>query len=530
MEKQVYNPYLPLYEYVPDGEPHIFGDRLYLYGSHDRFDGEMFCLNDYVCYSADIHDLHTWRYEGVIFCKEQDPRNQKNAKPDEIPFIYDTKGRFLGGLNAPGIHALWAPDVVQGRDGKYYLYYCLDFLPEIGVAVCDTPAGKYEFLGFVRHADGTLLGQREGDLGQFDPGIFIDDDGEIYLYSGNAPMYREHIGGKQASQVMTLEQDMLTLKKDPVKLLPDVSDSEGTGFEGHEFFEASSIRKINGIYYLIYSSVQSRELCYATSRYPNRDYKFGGTLVDICDVGIDGRTAEHAHNCSGNTHGSIENVLGQWYVFYHRQTNRTQYSRQGCAERITIAEDGTIAQAEVTSCGLNGGPLHGMGTYPAAICCHLTGKDGIPFSDQIQMKWEYPFLTQDFADREPEKTDSAKKENAEKKNAQKNNGAKFDTDEITQYIANFTDGSTAGYKYFDFETESTVAVLLRGRAHGTLKIAVDDENCETACGEIPVRIFTGEWTELKGEIRIPAGVHAVYFRYVGSGWVDFAVFEFVERK
>ena len=171
-----------------------------------------------------------------------------------------------------------------------------------------------------------------------------------------------------------------------------------------------------------------------------------------------------------------------------------------------------------------------MGTYPAAICCHLTGKDGIPFSDQIQMKWEYPFLTQDFADREPEKTDSAKKENAEKKNAQKNNGAKFDTDEITQYIANFTDGSTAGYKYFDFETESTVAVLLRGRAHGTLKIAVNDENCETACGEIPVRIFTGEWTELKGEIRIPAGVHAVYFRYVGSGWVDFAVFEFVERK
>ena len=48
MEKQVYNPYLPLYEYVPDGEPHIFGDRLYLYGSLERFDVVMFCLNDYV--------------------------------------------------------------------------------------------------------------------------------------------------------------------------------------------------------------------------------------------------------------------------------------------------------------------------------------------------------------------------------------------------------------------------------------------------------------------------------------------------
>ena len=49
--KQVYNPYLPSYEYVPDGEPHAFGDRIYLYGSHDRFNGGFFCLNDYVCYS-----------------------------------------------------------------------------------------------------------------------------------------------------------------------------------------------------------------------------------------------------------------------------------------------------------------------------------------------------------------------------------------------------------------------------------------------------------------------------------------------
>ena len=479
----------------------------------------MFCLNDYVCYSADLHNLRDWRYEGVIFRKEQDPRNQKEGEPDEIPFIYDTKGRFAGGLNAPGIHALWAPDVVQGRDGRFYLYYCLDFLPEIGVAVCDTPAGAYEFFGFVRHADGTLLGQREGDLGQFDPGIFIDDDGEIYLYSGNAPMYREHIGGKQASQVMTLEQDMLTLKKDPVKLLPDLSDSEGTGFEGHEFFEASSIRKINGVYYLIYSSVLSRELCYATSRYPDRGYQFGGTLVDICDAGIDGRTAEHAHNCSGNTHGSIENVLGQWYVFYHRQTNRTQYSRQGCAERITIAEDGTIAQVPVTSCGLNGGPLRGEGSYPAAICCHLTGKNGIPFSDQIKMKWEYPFLTQDFADRDPEKTDTAERL------SQSSLEEKMETANVTQYIANFADGCTAGYKFFDFTSESSASVLLRGRAYGTLKIAVDDETCKTVCGEIPVRIYTEKWTELCGTVRIPAGVHSMYFKYEGSGWADFAAFE-----
>lgn len=46
--KQIFNPYLPSYEYIPDGEPHIFGDRLYIYGSHDRFGGSDYCENDYV--------------------------------------------------------------------------------------------------------------------------------------------------------------------------------------------------------------------------------------------------------------------------------------------------------------------------------------------------------------------------------------------------------------------------------------------------------------------------------------------------
>lgn len=58
-------------------------------------------------------------------------------------------------FNPRGVHALFAPDVVQGPDGRFYLYYCLDFLPAIGVAVSDTPAGQYEYLGRVRHADGT---------------------------------------------------------------------------------------------------------------------------------------------------------------------------------------------------------------------------------------------------------------------------------------------------------------------------------------------------------------------------------------
>ena len=67
MKKQAYNPYLPSYEYVPDGEPYVFGDRLYVYGSHDKFNGDTFCVNDYVCWSASVDDLGDWRFEGIIF-------------------------------------------------------------------------------------------------------------------------------------------------------------------------------------------------------------------------------------------------------------------------------------------------------------------------------------------------------------------------------------------------------------------------------------------------------------------------------
>ena len=96
--RQVYNPYMPTFEYVPDGEPHVFGDRIYLYGSHDRFGGVEFCLNDYICYSALVTDLTDWRYEGVIYRKDQDPRNQNipgDTPPNKPGFMMDMGGRTL---------------------------------------------------------------------------------------------------------------------------------------------------------------------------------------------------------------------------------------------------------------------------------------------------------------------------------------------------------------------------------------------------------------------------------------------------
>lgn len=502
----VFNPYLPSYEYIPDGEPHIFGERVYVYGSHDRFNGAAFCLNDYVCYSADIHDLSAWKYEGVIFRKEQDPRNQNiPADAPETPLMMGIKAESPEDLNPRGIHAMYAPDVVRGHDGRFYLYYCLDCLPEIGVAVCASPAGQYEFLGLVRHSDGAILGDKDGDLIQFDPGVFIDDDKAIYLFSGNAPIKKEQANDKQYSQVMQLHPDMLTLMVAPKKLLPSIMDSKGTGFEGHEFFEASSIRKVGEKYYFVYSSVNSHELCYAVSDCPDRGYWFGGTLVDIGDVYLDGRITKESVNCLGNTHGGIENINGTWYVFYHRQTNRTNFSRQACAEEIHFDSEGRIRQAEVTSCGLNKGPLAGKGKYPARICCHLTGVKGTTFSHPLSMKMDFPYLTQDVPDITPTQETEDK-----------------DKSEPFQYIKNMANGCTAGYKYFEFHNAKHIRVWIRGSAEGILDI-LDRVNGK-ALGSIELKSDAEHWQMLEGTVNIPDGKSALYFTFRGAGTFDFQSF------
>ena len=132
MKTTAFNPYLPSWEYIPDGEPYIFDGRVYVYGSHDSFGGVVFCQGDYVCWSAPVEDLGAWRYEGVIYRRTDDPLNKNNDC------------------------SLYAPDVTKGPDGRYYLYYVLESKDVVSVAVCDTPAGKYEFYGYVHYKDGTL--------------------------------------------------------------------------------------------------------------------------------------------------------------------------------------------------------------------------------------------------------------------------------------------------------------------------------------------------------------------------------------
>ena len=479
-KQQVFNPYLPSWEYVPDGEPHKFGDRIYVYGSHDRFNSNKFCANDYVCWSAPETDLSDWRYEGVIFRKTQDPDN--------------TKGK----------HSLFAPDVCRGPDGKYYLYYALDFVGKIGVAVCDEPAGKYEFIGFVHYPDGQILGRRKGDPFQFDPGLYVEGD-DVYLYSGFGPKgfpFSLTLGSricKQGAMVMKLERDMMTIKTPMKFIAKTIYNSAGTAYEGHEFFEASSMRKIGDKYYFIYSSYLGHELCYAVSDRPDGDFEFGGTLVSIGDVGLRGiKGIKDAANFTGNTHGSIVEACGKYYVFYHRQTNRHCYSRQACAEEITVGPDGHIAQVEATSCGLNGGPLAGKGKYEARIACNLTCPKGGRFYSVFRgVEGERPYFTQSGEDREGEGD---------------------------QYIANMRRGAEAGFKYFDLSETKSIALTVRGKASGGIIISLTPGG--SATGLVPLTIDTSEWTTLPA-VPFPGGSEksALYIRFLGKGRLDFSAFE-----
>ena len=109
---------------------------------------------------------------------------------------------------------------------------------------------------------------------------------------------------------------------------------KGTDFVGHEFFEASSMWKIYGKYYFIYSSYQNYELCYALNSYPDKDFKYGETLVSLCDEEINATKV----NNTGNTHGSILEINDEFYIFYHRQNNRNSFLNKRMLKNLHLQE------------------------------------------------------------------------------------------------------------------------------------------------------------------------------------------------
>lgn len=486
---QVFNPFLPLDVCIPDGEPHVFGDRVYLYGSHDKQGGETFCMLDYEVWSAPVADLTQWRCEGTSYSPRQDP------------------------LCADGKGYAYAPDCVRGNDGRYYLYYCLSgvqgkgsYAHSVRVAVSDSPGGPFQFHGFVRTPDG----QPYMRYICFDPAV-INDNGTIRLYYGACYPFAnmenfltrkllrtvesrifdrtvEEVsipGGISGAITVELEEDMLTVKGEGKRIMP--VKTKGTGFDKHPFFEGSSIRKIGDTYYFVYSSWLNHELCYATSKYPDRDFTFRGTIVSNGDVGYQGRKAKDRLNATGTTHGGIECINGQWYVFYHRQTHKSDYSRQACAEKIEILPDGSIPQVEITSCGLNPGPLVGAGTYPAAICCNLTnGK--MPHGSNKKQELDIPYVGHDGD---------------------------------TQLIRGIGNGTVIGYKYFDLSANGRITVQIRGNADGIIEIKTSWNGPTVASLKV---VGSEKWTERSADFCCSGGILPIYLCFKGTGTMEMESF------
>ena len=172
-----------------------------------------------------------------------------------------------------------------------------------------------------------------------------------------------------------------------------------------------------------------------------------------------------------------------------------QSSRQACAEQIKF-ENGKFYQAEMTSCGLNGGPLAGKGKYPTYIACNLWGKKGTRFYSMIKLTRNgYPYLTQDGKDR--------------------NSGP-------DQYVANMHDGSVCGFKYFDFKDTKKITLELKGKAEGKIYILNEEKGQPVA--EIELKPQKGTY-EVSAPLNLK-GVNPLYFRYEGKGRFNFYSFTF----
>lgn len=279
--------------YSADPSARVFGDTLWLYPSHDRDDALSFSMQDYHAYSTT--DMLHWTDHGVIFNPIRQTTWAKSAA--------------------------WAPDCIE-RNGKYYLYYPTD-KRHIGVAVSDNPAGPFhDPLGHPLISIDTPGVICDRDF--IDPCVFIDDDGQAYLFMGQNTVC-----------CIRLNDDMISY------------DGKVHIIEGaKDFFEAVWVHKRNGVYYLSYSNGpfhgHEPQIAYCTSTSPFGPYTYQGIVLDSVN--------------SGTNHHSIVNYKGQDYLFYHTADISKRLHdgyhcgvrRSVCCDSLYYNNDGTIVKVVPT--------------------------------------------------------------------------------------------------------------------------------------------------------------------------------------
>lgn len=464
------NPYMPLWEHVPDGEPRVFehnGEkRVYVYGSHDT-EIKHYCGRDYVVWSAPVNDLTDWTYHGVAYKTHFDS-------------------------------VLYAPDVVKKGD-TYYMYAAERAGSLVVVASSKTPWGPFE------NPVETKLG--------FDPGVLVDDDGRVYAYWGGcaSPCY-----------IVELEDDMVTFKEDTLVSNPlgHSTCSWNPEDDGHislidGFFEASSPRKVMGKYVYIYSKRYEKPVPELGVYEPNNgflSYRFSdspfGPFHDGGDISFNGgEILKDSEGCGtmtyqwGNNHGSIMEINGKWYVFYHRQTGVNEFSRQAMLEPIDVAmgKDGMLYIGNVRF--LNGEPVSSGPVEMTSQGAHINGLDA------------YKWISAGYACHIYGGSTRAYVKPVYEKRA-----------DISAPVVGISSGTTVGFRYLQFGNNAPKAVRVVLGSHRKFKvnIRIDSYN-----GRIAASMdFNENQKELETALDFGiVGRHAVYFEFLSDEEGEIAEFD-----
>lgn len=341
------NPYLPLWEHLPDGEPRVFEDpdnagkyRMYIIGSHDvRVNS--YCGPDIRMWSAPVEDLTSWRDDGPIF-------------------TYPIENQW---------DVMYAPDLVEvkGKDGKkiYYLYpHSRGRNREAMVAKGSRPDGPFTPVNMTEDGTKTVPGSIMG----FDPSVYIDNITDTKDPDFAIGFRAYGFWGFQRSSAGQLDQNTMYSLRPGTEAIPYfipassrygvVRDPQGTTypalFPGEDlgsfnFFEAASIRRIGNKYVWVYSGYSGPDyglgstnsaLRYAYGDSPLGPWKSGGVLVDSRGpvLNQDGTALQTGYS-GHNTHGSLQQINDQWYVFYHRAPRGFGFARQATVAPVTVKWD-----------------------------------------------------------------------------------------------------------------------------------------------------------------------------------------------
>lgn len=286
-------------QFTADPSARVFNGKVYVFPSHDiqaplgkGLREDWFCMEDYHVFSSS--DLINWTDHGVIVTQSK------------VDWVDSTK------------YNMWAPDCIE-KDGKYYFYFPagaregIGVRGGIGVAIADKPEGPYIPQPMpIKGVNG------------IDPNLFIDKDGQAYLYWSAGNLY-----------MAKLKDNMLELDSE-VKIAAEMP-KEGMK-EGPYVFER------NGIYYMTYPHVENdtERLEYAIGDNPFGPFKFAGVIMD-----------EHPSGCWTNHHSFIE-FEDQWYLFYHHNDYSPKFDKNRSirADKMFFNEDGTIQKVIPTFRGV----------------------------------------------------------------------------------------------------------------------------------------------------------------------------------